>query len=76
MLDRRRRKKGYGVVPQDGEVEDIELGGGAREEDETTVGGERDEAWDDMDGGGRVEGESRVTPNITDAGDDIADARK
>lgn len=76
MLDRRRRKKGYGVVPQDGEGEDIELGEGARGEDESRVVGERDEAWDDIDGGGRVEGETKPTPSTTDAGGDIADARK
>lgn len=27
MLDRRRRAKGYSTVPQDGEGEDLELGG-------------------------------------------------
>jgi hypothetical protein len=73
MLDRRRRKKGYGVVPQDGEG-DIELGEASRV-DESGAVDERDEAWDDMGGEESTEGEGRLTPNSADAGDDIADAR-
>ena len=73
MLDRRRRKKGYGAVPQDGEREDIELGEGVAE---SRVDGDRDEAWDDMGGAGTVEGEGGLTPNSANVGNDIADARK
>lgn len=75
MLDRRRRKKGYGAVPQDGEGEDIELGEGAGREAESRVG-EGDEAWDDMGGAGSVAGEDELTPKSADVGNDIADARK
>ncbi len=51
MLDRRRRAKGYSTVPQDGEGEDLELGG-----QETGVVGEdaRDSSTD---------GEGRLTPS-------------
>ena len=51
MLDRRRRAKGYSTVPQDGEGEDLELGG-----QETGVTGEdvRDSSTD---------GEGRMTPS-------------
>ncbi len=76
MLDRRRRKKGYGIIPQDGEAEDIELGDGVAREVQSGDGIEGDEAWDDMGGEGSPEGENRLTPNREDAGDDIADARK
>lgn len=76
MLDRRRRKKGYGALPQDGEGEDIELGEGATREAEGRVGSEGDEAWDDMGGAGSVEGDGGLTPNSADVGKDIADARK
>lgn len=76
MLDRRRRKKGYGAVPQDGQGGDIELGEGGGREAESRVGNEGDEAWDDMGGADSVEGEGRLTPNSADIGDDIADARK
>ena len=51
MLDRRRRAKGYGVVPQDGEERDLELGtkeSGITEDD----GGE-----------GSTDGEGRLTPS-------------
>ncbi|MCJ1454690.1 hypothetical protein MMC28_005043 [Mycoblastus sanguinarius] len=51
MLDRRRRAKGYGVVPQEGEGEDLELGG-----QESGVTGE--------DGGeGSTDGDGRLTPS-------------
>lgn len=75
MLDRRRKKKGYGAVPQDGEGEDIELGEGAGREAESRVGSEGDEAWDDMGGVGSAESEGGLTQNSADAGKDIADAR-
>ena len=50
MLERKRRRKGYGVVPQGGQ-EDVELG-----EEESGVTEREDdddnEAWDDLDGAG------------------------
>ncbi len=51
MLDRRRRAKGYATVPQDGEGEDLELGG-----QEIGIVGEdaRDSSLD---------GEGRLTPS-------------
>lgn len=76
MIDRRRKKKGYGVVPQDGEGADIELGEGAGGEEGSRVGGEGEEPWDDLVGGGSMEGEGGLKPNSDDVGDDIADARK
>jgi hypothetical protein len=76
MLDRRRRKKGYGIIRQDGEGEDIELGDGVAREVQSGDGDEGDEAWDDMGGEGSPKGENRLMPNGDDAGDDIADARK
>lgn len=45
MLDRRRRAKGYGVVPQDGEVDDIELG-------DQQVGVVEDDGEESTDGDG------------------------
>ena len=55
MLERKRRQKGYGVVPQDGQ-EDVELQG---QESGVTEGDEDEdlEAWDDMDGGGGASNE-------------------
>ena len=44
MLERKRRKKGYGVVPQEGE-DDLELGG---QEVGVVNTHDDDEAWDDM----------------------------
>ena len=76
MLDRRRRKRGYGVVPQEGEGEDIELGQGVRGEEEGRASGDREEPWDDIGGEGAVEGDGKLTPSSADTGDDIADARK
>lgn len=62
MLDRRRRAKGYGAVPQDGEGDDLEMGG-----QETGVVGE--------EGGESTDGEGRLTPS---SGGDVdgADGRK
>ena len=48
MLDRRRRAKGYSTVPQDGEGEDLELGG-----QETGIVGED----------ARESSEGRLTPS-------------
>lgn len=75
MLDRRRKKKGYGAVPQDGEGEDIELGQGIGREAESRVVSEGDEAWDEMGAAGSMEGEGGLTRNSVDVGKDIADAR-
>ena len=44
MLERKRRRKGYGVVPQEGE-DDLELGG---QEVGVANTHDDDEAWDDM----------------------------
>ncbi|KAL9582128.1 MAG: hypothetical protein Q9212_003473 [Teloschistes hypoglaucus] len=67
MLDRRRRRKGYGIVPQDGEGEDVELG-------ETTVQqtGALDtgDDWDEVYGGSSTDGESRMTPSSVNTGED------
>lgn len=61
MLERKRRRKGYGVVPQEGEG-DLELTG---QEAGVVDANEDDEAWDDMGDGmsGEGEGEGRMTPN-------------
>ena len=50
MLDRRRRAKGYGVVQQDEEGEDLEMGA-----QETGVTGDAGE--------GSTDGEGRLTPS-------------
>ncbi|KAL8690548.1 MAG: hypothetical protein Q9218_004025 [Villophora microphyllina] len=67
MLDRRRRRKGYGIVPQDGEGEDVELGPTTGEE--TGVVDTGDE-WDEVHGGSSVDGEGRMTPGSVSAGDE------
>lgn len=67
MLERKRRRKGYGVVPQDGE-EDLELA----EQDVGVVEAHEDnEAWDDMgeEESGEGDGEGRLTPSSGGAGD-------
>ena len=51
MLDRRRRAKGYSTVPQDGDGEDLELGG----QDIGVVGEDGRESSPD--------GEGRLTPS-------------
>ena len=60
MLDRRRRAKGYGAVPQEGE--DLEMGG-----QETGVAEENGE--------GSTDGEGGLTPS-SGAGDGGVDGRK
>ena len=72
MLDRRRRKKGYGVVPQEG-GEDVELGEGGSSVQENGV---VDEPWDEMGGEGSTEGEGRLTPSSTSVGDEGVDVKK
>jgi len=68
MLERKRKRKGYGVVPQDGE-EDLELAG---QEVGIVEAHEDNEAWDDMGGeeSGEGEGEGRMTPSSGGAGDE------
>ena len=76
MLDRRRRKKGYGVVTQqDAEGgEDLELGegGGSSGQENGVV----EEAWDEMGGEVSTEGEGRLTPSSAGVADDAADMKK
>ncbi|KAL8941225.1 MAG: hypothetical protein Q9211_001900 [Gyalolechia sp. 1 TL-2023] len=64
MLDRRRRSKGYGIVPQDGEGEDLELGPSGRQESEVVDAGED---WDDLHGVSSADGDGRLTPGSTSA---------
>lgn len=75
MLDRRRKKKGYGMVPQEGGGEDLELGDG-RGEQEIGVTEEQDEVWDEMGAEGSTEGEGRLTPSSASAGDEGFDQKK
>jgi len=58
MLDRRRRAKGYGAVPQDMEGGDLEMGA-----QETGVVGEEI-------GESSTDGEGRLTPSSAEAGDE------
>ncbi|KAL8960637.1 MAG: hypothetical protein Q9193_002693 [Seirophora villosa] len=73
MLDRRRRRKGYGVVPQDGEAEDLEMGPSARQETGVVDAGED---WDDAHGGSSADGEGRLTPGTPSAGEEAGNAKK
>ena len=73
MLDRRRAKKGYGVVPQEGEEGDLELG----ERQEEGIVEEQDEVWDDMGGEESGDGDGDgLTPSSTDMGEDGGTAKK
>lgn len=76
MLDRRRRKKGYGVVTQqDAEGgEDLELGegGGSSGQENGVV----EEAWDEMGGEVSTEDEGRLAPSSAGVEDDAADMKK
>lgn len=73
MLDRRRRRKGYGVVPQDGEGEDLEMGASGVQE--TGVVDAADD-WDEVHGGSSADGEGRLTPGSASAGEDAGDVKK
>lgn len=76
MLDRRRRKKGYGVVPQQeaGGADDLELGeaDGSSSQENGVV----EEAWDEIGGEGSTEGEGGLTPSSTGVGDATVDVKK
>ncbi|KAL9600990.1 MAG: hypothetical protein Q9219_002812 [cf. Caloplaca sp. 3 TL-2023] len=73
MLDRRRQRKGYGVVPQDGEGEDLELGPSERQETGVVDAGEQ---WDDIHGESSADGDGRLTPGSASAGEDDGDGKK
>lgn len=64
MLDRRRRSKGYGVVPQEGEGEDLELGPSERQETGVVDAGED---WNDLHCVSNADGDGRLTPGSTSA---------
>lgn len=58
MLDRRRIRKGYGILPPDGGSEDVELGeGGDRVQDDGL-----DEIWEEMGGEESIEPRSESPP--------------
>lgn len=64
MLDRRRIRKGYGVLPPDVEGEDVELvEGGNRIQDDGL-----DETWDEMGGEDSLESRSETLPVGATAG--------
>ena len=69
MLERRRRRKGYGVVPQDTEGGDLELAEGGSGAQETGVTDERDEAWNNLDEEGNTERDGRVESKNGGVGD-------
>lgn len=64
MLDRRRTRKGYGVLPPDAGVEDVELvGGGNKIQDDGL-----DETWDEMGGEDSLESRGEPLPVSATAG--------
>ena len=72
MLERKRKRKGYGVVPQEGEG-DVELG---QQESGIVDAHVDDEPWDDMGGGeDSVHSDGRMTLSSGGAGDD-SDTKK
>lgn len=75
MLDRRRRKKGYGVVPQDGGGEDLELEEGRGGQESGVTEGD-EEVWDEMGAEGSTEGEGKLTPSSASVGDEASDLKK
>ena len=75
MLDRRRAKKGYGVIPQEGEEGDLELGEGGSSRQENGIVEVQDEVWDDMGGEESGDGDG-LTPSSTDVGEDGGTAKK
>ncbi|KAL9043850.1 MAG: hypothetical protein Q9214_002974 [Letrouitia sp. 1 TL-2023] len=66
MLDRRRRRKGYGDLPQDGAGEDLELGDGRRQVEGTVDV----EPWDETQRESSAEEEAGATPSSNSAADD------
>ena len=66
MLDRRRRRKGYGAVPQDAEGRDLELGSSSAQETGVV----------DIGDGSSADGDGRLTPSSAGAGDDVVDGQK
>ncbi|KAL8833404.1 MAG: hypothetical protein Q9170_004285 [Blastenia crenularia] len=75
MLDRRRRRKGYGAVPQDDEGEDLEMGPSERQDTGVVDVGE---VWDDAHGASSVNREARLTPGSASvsAGEEGGDGKK
>ncbi|KAL8745062.1 MAG: hypothetical protein Q9190_002774 [Brigantiaea leucoxantha] len=71
MLDRRRRRKGYGVVQQEEAGEDLELGASEPQEQGVVDA----EAWDELQGESSAEGEERITPSSTSGGDAESDTK-
>lgn len=64
MLDRRRIRKGYGVIPPDGGGEDVELEEGGNRIQEDGL----DEIWDEMRGEDSLESRSETPPVSATAG--------
>lgn len=58
MLDRRRTRKGYGVLPPDGEGVDVELVDRGNKVQEDGL----DETWDEMGGEDSLESRSETLP--------------
>lgn len=75
MLDRRRRSKGYGMVPQDAEGEDLELGPTQHQESGVV---DAEEDWDDLHRVSSTDNDGRLTPGSTNAstGEEGADGKQ
>lgn len=67
MLDRRRTRKGYGILPPDGGVEDVELGEGGDRGQEDGL----DETWDEMGGEESLESRSEAPTVGASAGVEV-----
>lgn len=78
MLDRRRAKKGYGILPQGGEEADLELGETDISRQENGIVDEGEEVWDEMGGEESADGDGDggFTPSTTSAPDEAGDAKK
>ena len=70
MLDRRRRKKGYGAVTQVGESEDLEMG---RPDGQETGVVDAANNWDNEAHKSSEEDEGRMTPGSIPTGDESND---
>lgn len=64
-LDRRRRRKGYGVVPQDVEGQDLEL----------ALSGEQETGVVDVGDGSSADGDGRLTPSSVSNGEEVGDGK-